>query len=347
VSSLCLHEIQRGAAYLSAEDPLRLVVDGPTARCYTRSTAELELRRDVRKVPQLIVNVKPSGRDVYGPVLLGVSGAVIGAVIMVVPIGEWSFIRRPEFGIWLGLVCAQTGFFAIVAWPLRAAVLELRPELGKCGLRVIQLTLLYAVLFAVPGIWAWAYMPIDWPYDHFQVRILIIVGLAGLTTLPAIVAVLAIHNGLSLRASELRPHQDELERLTFYRASLFRVLWIFGVMIGLGTVGTGALRTLAIAEKVITEADWPSTLVLAYGGYFTLVLILIYTPVLFSLLRHRQRQRDSFFRPVAPNSVSWRDINAKRDEFDQRFSLTAQGNLQSVAVFVPLVSAIVANLIES
>ena len=69
--------------------------------------------------------------------------------------------------------------------------------------------------------------------------------------------------------------------------------------------------------------------------------------MLFSLLRHGQRQRDSFFRPVAPNSVSWRDINAKRDEFDQRFSLTAQGNLQSVAVFVPLVSAIVANLIES
>jgi hypothetical protein len=69
-------------------------------------------------------------------------------------------------------------------------------------------------------------------------------------------------------------------------------------MIGAATLASGALRIALIEGQRTTAHAFPAAAVLAYGGYFTLLLVAVYAPAYSSLLalgRHlRTRSAERF-----------------------------------------------------
>src|SRR5262249_39775915 len=56
------------------------------------------------------------------------------------------------------------------------------------------------------------------------------------------------------------------------------LLWYVGVVIGGGVLATGMLRHAMIDAGYATEKTFPSSLLLGYGTFFTLLLVISYVP---------------------------------------------------------------------
>lgn len=296
-------------------------------------------------------NVKGPAPRPYGPMLVGALGASVGAAMLLVPVSSDAkhveFILRPEFLIYASLYCSLVGFFAIVIHPMWKAISELKAEVHKARRAIIWSVLVVGVLFAAPAFLTTKYTPsiVDWPYGFFSARVFLLVALAGLIGLPAAIAVFAVQFSSQITAASVKPNQSTVDRYLSYRAHLHRSLWILGVIIGLGTLATAALRSLGIASELVTADDWPVILLLGNGGYHTVLIGLIYAPAQASLINYGCRLRDGFFPQVSPHNCSWRNVSANREEFDRQLGLSPQRNFQAIAVFVPLLSAVVSILI--
>jgi hypothetical protein len=192
--------------------------------------------------------------------------------------------------------------------------------------------------------------PIDqYPLPHSLEKFAVILAIGFITTiLPAAVGIWLIRAGLRVVFNKIQPDEEHIQQYLRFRDQLQQFISILGTVIGLATLATGAARKGLIAWGASVEA-YPLTIVLVYGAYYTVIVALVYIPTYSSLVEIGRGLLEAFFPKSSPKSGNWTDMYAKRRDLEELLQLrtSVQHNLQSsVAVFAPLLSGILAALLE-
>jgi len=268
------------------------------------------------------------------------------------------FFRRDEAKIWIAVVAAQAGFWAVAAryvWPRAAKYLPqgLRDLLGRgseapkhpppslrdFGKRGASVALLFVLLIGVPLIarlTAGNVNPLwgsDWKTMILSAAAFIAVAL------PSFIGIL----GVQVVCLDLgRTIEDEdIEDFIGLRDELNRFLGLLGAVIGLAVLAAGTLRNAVLAAD--PNADFPALAILEYAAFLTLLLAFVYVPAHKDLLRWGRRIRDDLLAPRPnPRSETFRDWYGKRKDLGEllEIDVTTFQRLQS-AVFIlsPLITA--------
>ena len=131
-----------------------------------------------------------------------------------------------------------------------------------------------------------------------------------------------------------------------YRGLLQTYLLIAGIVVSIIPVAMASLRTILIAVGIVAEKDYPITVVLVYGLFFTAILILFYVPTHLLLTDTSRKLRDQLG-PI--NSLpSLTESLEKRKALDEWLE-TNRGLTQNlkagIVALAPLVSSFVASVL--
>jgi hypothetical protein len=256
------------------------------------------------------------------------------------------FLRRPETLVWLTLLAAQAGLW-VVGWGAARALLA---QLSEGRSRAVTITgfalvgLLVVAVIVLPAVTT----PTATPLPLHRPKIITFIVLGALAAAPWIEAIwrvgtIATKRGAVLEADESAPLAfDSYLRL---REQLGQAVVVLGVIVAGLTLTTGALR-LAILKET-PAADFPISSVLVYGGFFSLLLALIYVPVQLRMIALGNRLRD---RAVPITAAADLDAFKRRGEAETVLQLSA-GPIASMqaglAVLAPLLTALLGQLLSS
>jgi hypothetical protein len=87
---------------------------------------------------------------------------------------------------------------------------------------------------------------------------------------------------------------------------------------------------------------------LAYGAYFTLLVVLVYLPTFLSLQAIGRKLHDAFFPQIFPSTENWADIRDRRKYLEELLQLQVgayQSLHASIVVLAPLISSIISTLL--
>jgi hypothetical protein len=297
-------------------------------------------------------------REPLAPLAAFIAGALVAATLLFcdAPVvggiatdeTAWEdaggFLDNPETVVWLTLLCAQAGIWAIV-FAARSGTLRELAAGASLPVTIAGFSLLFALValaVIVPPLTSGAPTPL--PAHRLKVTLFIVLAfVAAGPWIRAIwrVGTIARADGL---ATEGKHPFDGYLRL---REHLSHAVTILSVIVVGVTLSTGALRLAVKAWD--PKAEFPAASVLVYGGFFSLLLALIYLPVQLQVLELGRRLRDDAA-PVAP-SDHWRgDAFKRRGEAEALLNLTAGpvASLQAgLAILAPLATALVAALLST
>lgn len=291
--------------------------------------------------------------------LLAFTGAVFGAVILLFgsPFpGHLQSLNQvlPEFFIWFTLIIFLTSLLTLFSVPLWLSLNPLRPFFTHHKLTILLATIIAALLFLAPIPFARQLSTIPRSpllYHSLKVNIINLFALAAI--LPAIIGIQLIDVALQTTFSSINSITAEKEQIELmqrhrhYRRGLQRYISVLGILIGIVTLATGALRNLVIANSGVPKEDYPITIVLMYGLYYTAVLILLYAPTFFRLTETGRALRDQIVPLKSIESLS--HVYKQRQEIDMILQLnvtTGQSVRTAVAILTPLLSGLLTALLS-
>ena len=289
---------------------------------------------------------------------LTVGGGALGVMIILFgyPFPEGSasqrFVQQPGFVVWLILIGVLTALLTLFAVPLWLSLRSFKEHYTHNKLDTIISTVIIALLFIAPSpLRDLGNVPTpDLQYHSEKVGIILLFGL--FTTMPAWVGILLIRMASQSAFAAIESTHDEtaimalVNRYLDYRRALQRYITILGVLVGLLTLATGALRSVQISAGM-PESEYPIAVVLVYGLYYTVVLALIYTPTYVSLLDAGSRLRDRIY-PLdsLPSLIENTEKRAKMDEVLQ-LNVRAEHSLRAgIAILAPLLSGLFSSLLD-
>lgn len=310
---------------------------------------------------------------------------VTAAAVAVVAVAAWilwdarstargtRFISQPQFVLWLLILCAQAVVWTLAAVPVWSVVRhvgrELRAQraLGPKTLAGVALAalfvLLLGVVFSVPSGLVPSFGSLEslsrslrqlpdkdqWPLPHHTLKISVLVSLGFVVGLTAIVGLwligIAFHRMALVRA---RPTSDVVERFLRLRDELNLLLAVVGVIVGLGTLSTGALRNAVLVQRhhhaVFPLLKFPPEYVLMFGLYYSGLLAVAYLPTYLALRRAGEHLREEAFPLVSPSSENFSERLAQRNAFGRLLQLDVSASSSfkaAVAIFTPLAGSLV------
>jgi hypothetical protein len=259
-----------------------------------------------------------------------------------------EFLRRPETLVWLTLLCAQGGLWTVVALasrPVLAAVGAGRSR-PTAATGFFMLLLLMAAVIAAPSLLT----PVATPLPGHRPKIILFILLGFAAAAPWILAIWRI--GRLARSSTPGalveavgpPGSHPFDCYLRLRELLGNAVVVIGIIVAGVTLTTGALR-LAVNEANGND-DFPAASVLVYGGFFSLVLVLIYVPVQLRIIELGRYLRD-WAAPVGPDAKVDDAAFERRAKAETLLQLTA-GPVASaqagLAILAPLITALVGAL---
>jgi len=269
------------------------------------------------------------------------------------------FVSAPETLLWISLIALQMALWAIAGLVLGGSLRSLwrllqsrQPDRVLTWRQVVQLglstlallALACVVLFPRPSFFGLPSCS-EYPLAHHCPKLVLISSIGLLVALLAVVGIWLVDAGLRTIVQASDPDGEGIESFLRLREHLQRFLLIAGTMIGAGTLSTGALRK-AILET--TAIDFPLTYVLIFGGYFSLLLALVYAPTYAALLTVGRELRDSLV-PIHPSpSASWSEWHSNRRALDELLQLqvTVGANFRAgVYILTPLAGSILGLLL--
>lgn len=279
------------------------------------------------------------------------------------PVGQ-KFVSVPEFWVWISLLGLMSAFLTIVFAPLWKQFMDLfkeqianQPPGQRSGLilMVIIGTLVYIFLIAlVYGITLSVRLEFEtgFPLGHSE-RIRLIYIYALITLLPLMAAILLVYKGVLDQAAKISPAAGDEARLLEianellrYRNLLQNYLLIAGIIVSIVPIATATLRSILITTGFATEQNFPITVVMSYGLFFTLVLVLFYAPTHLLLTETSRKLRDVFC-PI--NSLSGMEASLRQrkslDEWLQTNIGLAQNLKAGIFALSPLISSFVASVL--
>lgn len=278
-----------------------------------------------------------------------------------------AFVEKPQFLVWLLLISAQVAFSVVILWPVfqidRRAARSLRGD----GVRPYAVTVSAAILLgAVAVVFAFAssILPVDlvhreglpssWPLPSYGPKVGVAVGLALIVGLLAVAGVWL--TGMLFDRICRNPAQEPDEACVYQfmhlRGQLNGLLGIAGIIVGIGTLGSGALRNAVLALNQPSPAkplyQFDEQYVLVYGLFFTGLLALAYLPSFLSMRAAGTRIREASNPLPPPGDPAFGNVVTARKTLDDllQISVAASASFKAgVAIFAPLGSALVGLLL--
>lgn len=258
------------------------------------------------------------------------AGVLTGVLVTTAFVGDSpldsAYLSLPEYQLWRLVMIAQLGvYFAVAAYLLKSApqshttALPTTESFATWGLTVL-LVLLPNILVRGGR----------FPLNGQRTRMLLVVA-AGLFA----ILVLLYRVGQTFRA--FGTASDVNEHVVLKRAAR-DYLMAAGLVVTLATLGSGVLQLSLAAVAAATplySSDMTSSHVLAYGGYYTLLLFLFFAPVLVA-------ERDSALRIAQAQSTGKSEDTAER--LGLNTSLT-EHIVSAFGVLSPLLGALASRLL--
>jgi len=294
------------------------------------------------------------GLSTWGLLVLVLAGAAFGLLVLYGDYAAWNAHQRAfarhsgAFGLWVGLMCAQTALWALaLAW-LLPVVRRLRLEYGdenrseRIGSTAVILVLIVALAIGGPRRSHWP----DYIQNHtYKIAFLTIVG--ALVGLVAAEGVWLVHGGLKrLAASDLRGDLSVPTYLSL-QADLNRFLAVLGAILGLIVLSASAQRETVLAFRHNT--NFPYEGVLLYGFFFSLLVAAVYLPAHLTLARVGGEIREACLPAVPPTAPAWKERTAERATLAGILGLDVDLVSRfrtSVAVVSPLIGSLVGLLLR-
>jgi hypothetical protein len=299
-----------------------------------------------------------SSRGAGVPTLTIVASAIAGAVACTLAVTSASDFpcvvkKAPIVYAWVTLLATQ----GAISWAGFAPALWIgckawRSVAGKTRLLLLAAFLCIVVLVATYVILEprAAKLPFDhWPLGAQQSsRIGIISALIVIPALAALgamwlTAARACQGPSSVAPEETAlPHAPARDAASYAKSrdAIQSLLWFLGTLLSIAVVSTGVLRQTVIDGRYATPVQYPAPLVLSYGTFFTVVIVIGYAPVFLSMQLAGQRLVDSLLRDLS-------DVRAWGDERNRLgkllgLDISIDHSLKSaVAILSPLIAGFV------
>jgi hypothetical protein len=253
-----------------------------------------------------------------------------------------QFVSHDEAKLWMILLALQPAFWAAVtgyAWTMARHYLpRRRQELKRTAASVTVIGVLSIGLsFAGPltGISFHA------PLWGARWKLQALSAAAGLlVSLPSLLGIFGVQASAT-RHLEASIQDSDIEGFIELRDDLNRFLALLGATIGLAVLAAGALRNAIRAFN--PGAPPPAEIVLAYGGFLTLLLAFAYAPANYTLIRLGLRIREVLLPerppPKDPGFGEWYATRKNLTELLQLEIGTFQRLQTGVLILSPLLSA--------
>jgi hypothetical protein len=288
-----------------------------------------------------------------------IAGGALGVALFVVDARDTpastSFIKSPEFIVWVALVAAQAALWVLSSMVFVDIWLALRRKVRVK--KYWPVPVLFVLALAVPPFLPRLYSSLKFhsPLDHNTLRVIILWAFGSLVALVGGCALAAI-SAAARQASGSTA--DRLEAYVSRRDELQRVLFFLGAMIGATTLAVGAARHALIGQPAppgqqVTANSFPPELVLAYGAYYTVFLVAAYVPVYFNVLDVGRKAVDDLlgkWPAKLRDGTEWAEWTSQREaaELFLQLRTTPVQRLQTaLAILAPLAGSAVSLVLGS
>ncbi|NEQ48082.1 MAG: hypothetical protein F6K00_32940 [Leptolyngbya sp. SIOISBB] len=296
--------------------------------------------------------------------MLGTLGGCLGPVIILwgYPFPQDSpsqtFITQPEFLTFLFLTSVYTSISTLLAFPLWRSLRFLKGYMKGHQVEVMVILTAMLFLFFAPTLLgrliAFPFLdPQPFDLEHLRVKIIALILVGTIAIAPAAIGTLILPNVArrDIQASRLLlpDRADDLvaiQKYLRYRQLMQQYLYSSGAIVGLITLIAGALRNVRLAVG-LTETQFPQSVIITFGLYWSAILALFYTIGQLALLECGQHLRDDIY-PL--NSLtSLMNKTEQRRGLNEILHLNAsveQNIRNAIAILAPLLTGLIANLLS-
>ncbi|MEM7125690.1 MAG: hypothetical protein AAF702_05155 [Chloroflexota bacterium] len=312
----------------------------------------------LRKITSINVKRKIHLLSPKNTVIAAVVGIVVGGILFLagsqVNPESAKFVKTPQFITWYLLILILPAYWSIVVIPLWQSVGDFDQPKRTTFITVLGSALVIIVGLAVEPILTYAtgsgsFSFVESPLAYHWIRMSILMTLGLATVAPAVTGIWYVSRTASQIASQSRIHNEHIEALVWLRVRLQWYITVLGIVVGLVTLATGALRNAILAFDPIQKTTFTVEIVLVYGGLFTLLLAFVYVPVHQSLLRVGRYVRDEAFPINSLSRSNWDEWFSRRNDFEELLHLKSNSyeSFQTgVLILGPLLTGLVAILLE-
>jgi hypothetical protein len=225
-----------------------------------------------------------------------------------------AFVTRPEYVVWTFLHAVMSCVVTVSIIPLwnmlfRFVSAQIKTETPKATrVTIFNLVLsgfiLTAIIFAVLGlITALSSQYFDQsPYipKNLYNRFFFIYGYTTLASLPALLGILSIHTAAQKTSVKIDLPEQTKENLfelrddlLQYRSLLQVYLLVVGTILSMASITGVGFRAIFVGLDASGIENFPVSHALIFGLFFTILLLLVYTPVHLTLTETSQKLRDN------------------------------------------------------
>lgn len=280
-------------------------------------------------------------RSAFSVLLLAVLGATLGALIFFFgsPSSPESraFVSSPEFLVWFAI---NVGLFAL--YPVALVFVwrnttDLRRYARAHWLDLLLSSLTMIGLFFLPiklGANTVGLRP--FPLEHFSIKITLIEGVGLLAgALPLWIAMWLMRAGVEDDALKSAGAKG-LSTYGLYRERLDQFLLLESLLLALFIFTSAAMRQMALALNMIQPSQYPEILLLLTGGYYTLLLALVYFPTEAALHKTGRSLVELYHPLVDPRDAQWSETYAGRKELEEFLELKLSAQQRFATLFTLL-----------
>jgi hypothetical protein len=278
-----------------------------------------------------------------------------------------AFASRPEFLVWVFLHATLSSIITITLIPIWGVLfrffldqIKSESSVRRCKLifnliinALIWITVLFILLRFLEDVFIRYFDPSPYIPGGYDDRVNFIYGYTTLAALPALLGIMTIHPAAQslLRKIEV-PDQTKnalfalRKDLFSYRTLLQGYLLILGIILSMISITTAGSRAIFVGLEVPGVENFPVTIAILYGLVFTVLLLLVYVPVHFTLTETSRKLRDRLC-PIETIDTLEQDL-VQRKHLDEvlQTNVSILDNLKyGFITLAPLVSSLLANVI--
>jgi hypothetical protein len=203
-----------------------------------------------------------------------------------------AFTKSGPYFLWVVLLCAQVALWFALLPTLAQTISSLREQWTRARRQAFGVAAVVFLLVVLPVfIGGNLHGAPVYPLPGRTVKLTLITMIGVCVALVGAVGIAFVSAAATDALDKFGAvAADELDCFFRLRAALLQLLAVEGAILGAAILATGALRHTVVALK--GEHGFPKEILLAYGGYLSAVLALLYVPAYGRLLELGRRLRD-------------------------------------------------------